>query len=113
MPITPVSPTLSVSPQVLPQELAALRKAGFRSIICNLPDGEGGPGQPGFAQIAAAAEAAGMQSAYLPIVPGRAGAAEAAAFRDLMDRLPTPILAFCRSGNRSAALWSMAQSVRA
>lgn len=88
-------------------------RQGFRSVICNLPDGEGGPAQPGFAQIAAAAKAAGMEAAYLPIRPGEAGSREAQAFRDLMDRLPTPTLAFCRSGNRSASLWSMAQSVRA
>jgi sulfide:quinone oxidoreductase len=113
MTLKSLTPTLSVSPQILPQQVDALAKSGFKSIICNLPDGEGGPGQPGFAQIAAAAEAAGMQSAYLPIVPGQAGPAEAAAFRDLLNRLPTPIVAFCRSGNRSTSLWSMSQTIRA
>jgi sulfide:quinone oxidoreductase len=113
MTIKTITPTLSVSPQILPQQVASLAKSGFKSIICNLPDGEGGSGQPGFDQIAAAAKAAGMQSAYLPIVPGQAGPAEAAAFRDLLTRLPTPIIAFCRSGNRSASLWTMSQSVRA
>jgi sulfide:quinone oxidoreductase len=113
MSIKTLTPTLSVSPQILPNQVANLATSGFKSIICNLPDGEGGPGQPGFAQIAAAAEAAGMQSAYLPIVPGQAGPAEAAAFRDLLNRLPTPIVAFCRSGNRSTSLWSMSQTIRA
>ena len=98
---------------MLPDQVAALAKSGFRSIICNLPDGEGGPGQPSFDQIAAAAKAAEMQAAYLPIVPGQAGPAEAAASRDLLNRLPTPILAFCRSGNRSAALWTLSQTARA
>lgn len=110
MSIKTLSPTLSVSPQVLPHQVADLARQGFRSVICNLPDGEGGSS---FAQIAAAAKAAGMEAAYLPITPGQAGPHEAQAFRDLMDRLPTPTLAFCRSGNRSASLWSMAQSVRA
>jgi sulfide:quinone oxidoreductase len=113
MTIKTLTPTLSVSPQVLPQQMASLAKSGFKSIICNLPDGECGPGQPGFELIAAAAQAAGMQAAYLPIVPGRAGTTEAAAFRDLLNRLPTPIVAFCRSGNRSASLWSMSQTIRA
>lgn len=113
MTIKTLTPTLSVSPQILPNQVASLAKSGFKSIICNLPDGECGPGQPGFDQIAAAAKAAGMQSAYLPIVPGRAGPVEAAAFRDLLNRLPTPIVAFCRSGNRSASLWTMSQTTRA
>jgi sulfide:quinone oxidoreductase len=113
MTIKTITPTLSVSPQILPNQMAHLAKAGFRSIICNLPDGECGPSQPGFDQIAAAAKAEGMQSAYLPIVPGQAGLAEAAAFRDLLHRLPSPIVAFCRSGNRSASLWTMSQSIKA
>lgn len=113
MTLKTISPTLSVSSQILPHQVEALAKAGFKSIICNLPDGEGGPSQPCFDQIAAAASAAGMQAAYLPIVPGQAGPAEAAAFRHLLDSLPTPIVAFCRSGNRSAVLWSMSQMTRA
>jgi sulfide:quinone oxidoreductase len=113
MTIKPLSATLSVAPQILPHQIADLAQAGFKSVICNLPDGEGGRHQPAFAEIAAAAKAAGMDAAYLPIIPGRAGPAEAAAFRDLLGRLPTPIVAFCRSGNRSASLWAMSQSVRA
>jgi sulfide:quinone oxidoreductase len=113
MTVKTLTPTLSVSPQILPNQLASLAKSGFKSIICNLPNGECGPGQPGFDQIAAAAKAAGMQAAYLPVSPGQAGPVEAAAFRDLLISLPTPIIAFCRSGNRSASLWTMSQSVRA
>lgn len=112
MTIKTITSTLSVSPQILPEQVASLAKSGFKSIICNLPNGEIGPSQPSFEQIAAAAQAAGMQSAYLPIVPGRAGPAEAAAFRDLLARLPSPIIAFCRSGNRSASLWTMSQTGR-
>ncbi len=110
MTIKPVSPTVSVSPQILPHQVASLASSGFKSIICNLPDGECGPGQPSFTQIAAAASAAGMEAAYLPIIPGKAGPAEAAAFRDLLDRLPAPVIAFCRSGARSSSLWAMSQA---
>jgi sulfide:quinone oxidoreductase len=112
MTLKSLSPTLSVSPQIVPSQLESLAKAGFKSIICNLPDSECGPGHKGFDEVATAAKAAGMQAAYLPIIPGQAGPAEAAAFRDLIDTLPTPIVAFCRSGNRSASLWAMSQSVR-
>lgn len=110
MSIRTLSPTLSVSPQVLPHQVAALARKGFRSVICNLPDGDGGSG---FAQIPATAKAAGIEAAHLPIRSGEAGPHDLQAFRDRMDRLPTPTLAFCRSGNRSASLWSMAHSVHA
>lgn len=105
-----VSPTLAVSSQIVPQQVEAFANSGFKSIICNMPDGECGSSQPNFDQIATAASAVGMQAAYLPIASWKAGAAEAAAFRRLLDSLPKPIVAFCRSGNRSAVLWSMSQT---
>ncbi len=111
MPAKPITPTLSVSEQVLPQQMAEFAAAGFRSVICNRPDGEGAD-QPSFAEIEAAAAAAGMQAAYLPIVSGKVGDADAVAFGSLMDRLPKPILAYCRTGTRSTTLWSLAEAGR-
>lgn len=111
MTIKTLTPTFSVSAQILPHQVAPLAELGFKWILCNLPDGECGPDQPSFDQIAAAAKAAGLQAAYLPVVPREAGPTHAAALRDLLNRLPGPILAFCRSGNRAASLWSMAQAV--
>ncbi|MFN7225383.1 MAG: beta-lactamase hydrolase domain-containing protein [Paracoccaceae bacterium] len=113
MTIKTLAPALSVSPQILPKQVANLATAGFKSIICNLPDGACGQGQPGRDQIAAAAKSAGLQATYLYSLPGQAGHTEAAAFCDLLTSLPSPIIAFCRSGNRSASLWAMSQSVQA
>jgi sulfide:quinone oxidoreductase len=45
---------LSVSEQITVADVAALAEAGFNSIICNRPDGEGAD-QPVFAEIATAA----------------------------------------------------------
>jgi sulfide:quinone oxidoreductase len=106
-----ITPTLSVSEQILPDEVAALAGAGFRAIICNRPDGEGAD-QPAFAEIEAAAQAAGMEAAYLPIVSGMVGDADALAFGAALDRLPGPVLAYCRTGTRSATLWSLSQGGR-
>ena len=107
----PITAKLSVSEQVLPQDLVGLSAAGFKSILCNRPDGEGAD-QPAFAEIEAAAAALGMQAAYLPIVSGKVGDADATAFGDLMDSLPKPILAYCRTGTRSATLWSLSEGGR-
>ncbi|MBW8368402.1 MAG: TIGR01244 family phosphatase, partial [Arenimonas sp.] len=41
---------LSVSPQVLPPDLEAIRNAGFKAIVCNRPDGESAD-QPNFGEI--------------------------------------------------------------
>lgn len=103
-----LSDTLTVSPQIQAADVAALVAAGFRSILCNRPDGEE-PGQPAFATIAAAAETARVPVAHLPVVAGAITPDQVAAFADLLDRLPKPIFAYCRSGGRCEMLWTQAQ----
>jgi sulfide:quinone oxidoreductase len=62
--IKAINAGLSVSPQVLPEDISAIAAAGFRSVMCNRPDGEAAD-QPAFAEIEAAARAAGLEAAYL------------------------------------------------
>lgn len=93
------------SRQIVPDDLRAIRSAGFRSVICNRPDGEEAD-QPAFEAIAAAARELGMDARYLPVERDRIGDAEVDAFDALLDSLAKPVLAYCRSGSRSAALWN-------
>ena len=102
---------LSVSEQIAPRDIAAIVNAGFKSVVCNRPDGEGAD-QPVFAEIEAAATAAGLSSAYLSIVSGKVSDDDAIAFGALMDNLPRPVLAYCRTGTRSATLWSLSEGAR-
>jgi cysteine desulfurase len=95
----------SASRQIAPADLKAIRHAGFRSVICNRPDGES-PDQPAFEEIAAAAREWGIEARYLPIEPGSIDDAQVDAFGALVDALPKPILAYCRSGSRAGMLWS-------
>ena len=106
MDLRKIDDVLTVSPQIAPGDMAALKRAGFRSIICNRPDGEE-PGQPGFADIAGAAARAGLAARHVPIRPGPPEEADVAAFGIALRELPAPILAYCRSGTRSATLWSL------
>ena len=99
----------SVSEQITVGDVPAVAAAGFRSIVCNRPDGEGW-GQPNFAEIEAAANAAGMKAVYIPIVPGQMDAAHVARFADLMRTLPGPVFGYCKSGARAAGLWQAAQA---
>lgn len=93
------------SRQIVPDDLKAIRSAGFRSVICNRPDGEEAD-QPAFDAIAAVARELGMDARYLPVERDRIGDAEVDAFDALLDSLAKPVLAYCRSGSRSAALWN-------
>jgi sulfide:quinone oxidoreductase len=100
---------LSVSPQITADDLQAVADQGFRAIICNRPDGEG-MDQPNFEEIETAAQALGLQTAYLPITAGKVGDEDAEAFGRLLTELPGPVLAYCRTGTRSATLWSLAMA---
>ena len=97
---------LSVSAQIDEADIDALAGQGFRSLINNRPDGEV-PGQPDRSALAAAAARYGMAYTHLPVVSGQWHEDVVAAFTDALHTLPTPILAFCRSGTRSCTLWAL------
>ncbi len=104
----PLNPDFSVAPQLDPQAMAWVASQGFRSVINNRPDFEGGPGQPTSASIQAAAEAAGLHYAFLPVQPAIQTAQDIERMAHLVSELPKPILAFCRTGTRSGKLYQAA-----
>ncbi|MCB1335196.1 MAG: TIGR01244 family phosphatase [Roseivivax sp.] len=109
MDIKTITEDIAVAPQITAGDLAEIAAKGYRSIICNRPDGEGAD-QPAFAEIAAAAKAAGLEARYQPVVSGQVMDADAAAFGKLLRDLPGPVFAYCRTGTRSATLWSLSQA---
>ncbi|SEL20258.1 TIGR01244 family protein [Roseateles sp. YR242] len=106
-----LTPDFCVAPQLTPEVMAALAGAGFKSVINNRPDFEGGPDQPTSATMQAAAEAAGLAYRHLPVQGGYQSPEEIQAMRALIDELPTPVLAFCRSGARSTKLFAAASQL--
>lgn len=110
-PFVPVSDSVSVAAQLAPGDLAAVAAAGFRSVINNRPDMEGGASQPSSDQMGRAAEAAGLQYVYLPVDSSNITAENVQRFRELIDSLPGPVLAFCRSGGRCSRLHASAQQL--
>ncbi|SIO14307.1 bifunctional protein tyrosine phosphatase family protein/NAD(P)/FAD-dependent oxidoreductase [Vannielia litorea] len=109
MDIRKITGTFAVSPQILPAEVPEIAAAGYRSIICNRPDAEGAD-QPGHEELAAAAKKAGLKFRHLPVTPGMVSDETAAQFGEALAELPAPTLAFCRTGTRSATLWSLSQA---
>jgi len=103
-----ISPDVCVAPQLEPAAMAWAAQNGFKSVINNRPDFEGGPDQPTHAVMEAAAQAAGLQYAFLPVNGAYQSPEEIARFAELLDALPKPILAFCRSGARSGKLYRAA-----
>lgn len=108
LPLRQVAADVCVAPQLSPESMAEAARAGFRSVVNNRPDFEYGPGQPTNAEIETAAHAAGLEYRFLPVGPSSQTPAQIAAFAQLLEALPRPLLAFCRSGNRSANLFIQA-----
>lgn len=109
MDIRRLAPGLLVSEQIFPAQLAELKEAGFRTIVCNRPDGEGSD-QPLFAEIKRAAQAVGIEAHYLPAESGKVTDEQGIAFGKLLETLPKPVLAYCRSGMRSTTMWALSQA---
>jgi uncharacterized protein (TIGR01244 family) len=109
--LRPVDDDVYVAPQLDPSAVPAIAQAGFRSLVNNRPDHEGGSEQPTSAAIEAAARAAGLEYRYLPVASGHQTPEQIAAFAALLLELPRPLLAFCRSGARSGRLYSSARAL--
>jgi sulfide:quinone oxidoreductase len=109
MDLKQISQDLSVSEQISAADVVTLKQKGFRSIICNRPDGEAAD-QPTFKEIEEAAKAAGLSALYIPVKTGLVTDADAAAFGTALRELPGPVFAYCRTGTRSTTLWCLSQA---
>ena len=108
LPIHQIAADVCVAPQLTPEAMAEVAALGFKSVVNNRPDFEHGPDQPSSAQIEAAALAAGLQYRHLPVSGGYQTPEQIAQMASLLAELPRPLLAFCRSGSRSANLYAQA-----
>lgn len=103
-----VDDRVSVSGQLDPADMAEIAGAGFTAVVNNRPDGEAFFGQPKTAELRAAAEAAGLQFLDLPFSSPRATPEQVRALADLLASGDVRVVAFCKSGMRSALLWGAA-----
>lgn len=103
--ISPLTQEFSVAPQIEPADMAQIAKLGYKTVMNNRPDQEGGPSQPTSAQMQAAAEAAGLKYVFLPFATPLMNDSHVQQLRSLWPSMPKPVLAFCRSGTRSTNLF--------
>jgi uncharacterized protein (TIGR01244 family) len=104
----PLSETVFVAGQIRPDDVAELAACGVTLLVNNRPDGEEA-GQPAGAEIEAAARAAGIGYAHIPIETAFSGE-KVAAMGEALANAEGNVLLFCRSGTRSAYLWALAQA---
>jgi len=100
---------LWVAGQISPDDLKEIADNGVKTVICNRPDGESAD-QFSYQEIEHAAKNLGLEIAYCPVVSGRMTEEDVKLFKSLMETLPAPYLAYCRSGMRSTTIWALSQS---
>lgn len=98
-----------VSGQISPADVPELQRQGVTMIVNNRADHED-EDQPLSREIEEAAEKAGVEFRFIPIVRG-IGPADVDAMHDAMrDCGDGKLLAFCRSGTRSTLAWAVARA---
>jgi len=106
--ITQHNEEFSTVGQITPEEVSEIAALGYKSVIDNRPDMEGGHDQPLHVDIEKQVTSSGMQFAYLPVISGAITPEQVQQMADLIESMPKPILAFCRSGARSTNLYHLA-----
>lgn len=102
---------ISFAAQVYPENMTEIFQKGFKSVINNRPDLEGGAEQPTSAALEEAARNAGIDYVFQPVVAGQITQLDIEAFARHYTELPKPILMFCRSGSRSSNLYQTAKQM--
>ena len=108
MPFKHISPVFSVSGQLTLDDVRDAAAQGFKTIICNRPDNEEAV-QLASSIVQEQSEALGMKFAYIPVSSSGVTASDGIKMRAALDSMPSPVLAYCRSGARSSKVFERAQ----
>lgn len=109
--VSQLSPGISVRDQIQLGDVKSLRDSGFRTLIDLRPDGEASD-QPASSDVERAAAEAGMTFAYVPTPHGAIPDAIVDGLARALADAPQPVILYCRSGNRAARVWALAEASR-
>ena len=100
---------VSVSGQLIVEDIELLAKEGVELLICNRPDDED-EGQLPFQEIAVAAQAIGIDTRLLPFASYQIVNEDRDKFVEILCEKKRTHL-YCRSGARSKRLWRVANKI--
>lgn len=107
--IRPLDAHFAVAPQLSPDDLGPAAQAGYVALVNNRPDGEEA-GQPESADIARVAAETGLSYRAIPVTHAGFSLPQVDALVEVIEAANGPVLAYCRSGTRSANLWALARA---
>ena len=108
MQIINISGLYNVSPQISVTDIELLSEKGFEKIICNRPDFEVPPNFQSNVIEKVAAEI-GLSFEYHPLTFENMYAENIEKQMAFIKESKSPVLAYCTSGTRSAAIWALGQ----
>ena len=108
MQINNLSGLYNVSPQISVTDLEFLSENGFEKIICNRPDFEVPPSFQSNV-IKKVATEIGLSFEYHPLTFENMNAENIEKQMDFINKSERPVLAYCTSGTRCAAIWALGQ----
>ena len=108
MQINNVSGLYNVSPQISVTDLEFLSENGFGKIICNRPDFEVPPSFQSNV-IEKVATEIGLSFEYHPLTFENMNAENIEKQMAFIKESERPVLAYCTSGTRCAAIWALGQ----
>lgn len=97
-----------IADQLSVDDITKLRDLGIQSIVNNRPDNEG-DNQPLSKDLSTYAGSINIDYYYLPVISGDYPDNTVKEFTEIFNTARKPIVAFCRTGNRSIKLWSLSQ----
>src|SRR3990167_5154267 len=106
MDIRALTPTYAVSPQIMLEDLPAIKAAGFTTVIDNRPDAEI-PASLHAAHMRAAAEALGLEFVENQVISGGLTAENVEKQAATLAAAKGPVFAYCASGNRCSIVWAL------
>lgn len=101
-----VTDAFAVAPQISEEDVEEIASAGYKTIVVNRPDGEGGVDQPRMGPIRAKAESLGLTFAALPF-SGAPTPEVVERMANILSEAPQPVLAYCRTGTRCITAWAL------
>ena len=111
MEIRKLNDDFAVAGQISADHVPAIAQAGFKSLVCNRPDSE--DGAVPHDGIEAAAKSAGLEFRFIPVVSGAINEENVRDMAAALKSLPTPVLAYCRTGGRCMNLYGLVQQTSA
>jgi uncharacterized protein (TIGR01244 family) len=105
-----INERMTVSAQPDLAAFKGLANQGFATIVNVRPDAEE-PGQPGTAAEAAAARAAGLDYAFVPVTGSTITESDIRAFQRVLEDAKGPVLAHCKSGTRALTLYALGEAL--